>query len=128
MLDSEKQYSRMQVKRDTAENWENQNPTLLEGEFGYETDTGKFKVGKREDDELLKWNNLDYAPTDTLIDGTVGIKVGNGNEISFSSNSNFISPSLSPIEYFSVNLFLFSSSITNESVFIEQILISFSLQ
>ena len=35
----------MQQRRDTAANWTSANPTLLSGELGYETDTGKFKIG-----------------------------------------------------------------------------------
>ena len=37
--------SLMQQRRDTAADWASQNPTLLNGELGYETDTGKWKVG-----------------------------------------------------------------------------------
>ena len=32
-------------RRDTASNWTNNNPTLLDGEFGWETDTKKLKIG-----------------------------------------------------------------------------------
>jgi hypothetical protein len=35
----------IQVRRDTAANWTTANPTLESGEIGYETDTGKFKIG-----------------------------------------------------------------------------------
>ena len=37
--------SLMQQRRDTASSWTSENPTLLAGELGYETDTGKWKVG-----------------------------------------------------------------------------------
>ena len=37
--------SKIQVRRDTAANWTNSNPTLSDGEIGFETDTGKFKIG-----------------------------------------------------------------------------------
>ena len=33
------------IRRDTAANWTSNDPTMLVGEMGYETDTGKFKVG-----------------------------------------------------------------------------------
>ena len=46
----------MQQRRDTAANWTSSNPTLLSGEFGYETDTGKFKVG----DGSTAWTSLSY--------------------------------------------------------------------
>jgi len=48
----------MQQRRDTAANWTSTNPTLLSGEFGYETDTGKFKVG----DGSTVWTSLAYIP------------------------------------------------------------------
>jgi hypothetical protein len=48
----------MQQRRDTAAGWTSANPTLLNGEFGYETDTGKFKVG----DGATAWNSLGYIP------------------------------------------------------------------
>lgn len=44
------------LRRDTASNWTKKNPVLREGEEGYETDTGKRKVG----DGITEWNNLKY--------------------------------------------------------------------
>ena len=35
----------MQIRRDTSANWSSTNPVLLAGEWGYVTDTGKFKIG-----------------------------------------------------------------------------------
>ncbi len=37
--------TKIQVRRDTAANWTSTNPTLAAGEFGFETNTGKVKVG-----------------------------------------------------------------------------------
>jgi len=51
----------LQFKRDTAANWTSNNPTLAAGEFGYETDTGKFKVG----DGSTAWSSLGYFEEDT---------------------------------------------------------------
>ena len=48
----------MQQRRDTASGWTTSNPTLLISEFGYETDTGKFKVG----DGSTAWSSLSYIP------------------------------------------------------------------
>lgn len=45
------------IRRDTATNWTNANPTLLVGEIAYETDTGRFKVGTGS----TAWNSLAYA-------------------------------------------------------------------
>ena len=50
----------MQQRRDTAAGWTSADPTLLNGEIGYETDTGYIKVG----DGSTAWSSLGY------IDGT----------------------------------------------------------
>jgi hypothetical protein len=52
--------SLMQQRRDTAANWTSNNPTLLNGEIGYETDTGYLKIG----DGSTAWTSLAY------VDGT----------------------------------------------------------
>jgi hypothetical protein len=44
-------------RRDTAANWTSANPTLLAGELGYESDTGKFKIG----DGSTAWTALAYT-------------------------------------------------------------------
>ena len=49
----------IQHKRDTASNWTSNNPTLAAGEFGFETDTGKLKVG----DGSTAWSSLNYFET-----------------------------------------------------------------
>jgi len=46
----------IQVKRDTAANWTSNNPTLAAAEFGFETDTGKLKLG----DGSTAWSSLNY--------------------------------------------------------------------
>ena len=46
----------IQVRRDTATNWTNNDPTLASGEIGFETDTGKAKFG----DGSTAWTSLDY--------------------------------------------------------------------
>ncbi len=47
---------RIQIRRDTATRWTVNNPTLLEGELGYETDTNYLKIG----DGTTPWNDLSY--------------------------------------------------------------------
>lgn len=47
---------RVQLRRDTAAAWVAANPVLSEGEYGFETDTGKFKIG----DGSTAWAALDY--------------------------------------------------------------------
>lgn len=50
----------MQQKRGTASRWTSQNPVLLAGEIGLETDTNKIKIG----DGTTAWNSLDYLSLD----------------------------------------------------------------
>lgn len=47
----------LQLRNDTSSNWTTANPTLLEGEFGLETNTGKYKIG----DGSTAWNSLSYG-------------------------------------------------------------------
>lgn len=53
----------IQVRRDTAANWTSANPTLSAGEFGFETDTGKVKIG----DGSTAWTSLGYLVTDAKL-------------------------------------------------------------
>lgn len=47
----------IQLRRGTAAQWVTANPTLAAGEAGFETDTGKFKLGNGTEN----WNTLKYA-------------------------------------------------------------------
>ena len=61
-----------QQRRDTASNWASNNPTLLAGEWGYETDTKKFKIG----DGTTAYTSLDYVPipdTNRLLTGNLTV-------------------------------------------------------
>lgn len=49
--------TRIQLRRDIASNWSTDNPILSEGELGFETDTGRFKIGNGIND----WQTLNYA-------------------------------------------------------------------
>src|SRR6056300_520919 len=49
--------TQIQLRRDTASNWTSNNPTLAAGEFGWEQDTNKFKIGTGS----AAWNTLGYA-------------------------------------------------------------------
>jgi len=48
--------TQIQVRRGTASQWTSANPTLASGEWGYETDTGKVKIG----DGTTAWTSLAY--------------------------------------------------------------------
>jgi hypothetical protein len=49
--------TQIQVRRSTAATWTSTNPTLAAGELGFETDTGKFKIGTGSS----VWTALSYA-------------------------------------------------------------------
>lgn len=56
----------IQLKRDSAANWTSNDPTLAEGEFGFETDTGRLKLG----DGSTAWSSLEWGFTiDSVTDG-----------------------------------------------------------
>ena len=60
---------RIQLRNDTAENWNTQNPVLLEGEMGVETDTGKTKIGNGTDHwKALKYSGVDENTIKGIID------------------------------------------------------------
>ena len=65
---------KVQLRRDTATNWSTENPTLLAGEIGIETDTLKAKVG----DGSTAWNSLSYA---------FGISGGSGDYLPLSGGA-----------------------------------------
>lgn len=46
----------IQLRRDTAANWTTANPTLAAGQPGFETDTGRIKIGNG----TTAWNSLPY--------------------------------------------------------------------
>jgi len=52
----------LQVKRGTISEWISRNPTLAQGELGFESDTGQLKIGNG----TTVWNSLSY------ISGQVG--------------------------------------------------------
>jgi hypothetical protein len=48
--------NRIQLRRGSAQEWSNVNPTLAIGELGIEIDTGRIKIG----DGVTAWNSLRY--------------------------------------------------------------------
>jgi hypothetical protein len=62
--------TRMQQRRGTAAQWTAANPTLAAGEIGYETDTGKFKIGNG----TSTWSALKYyVDAESVLGGISGI-------------------------------------------------------
>lgn len=51
------QLTRFVMRIGTLAEWASFNEVLYEGEWGYETDTGKLKIG----DGVTHWNDLPYS-------------------------------------------------------------------
>lgn len=66
--------TQIQIRRGTAAQWTSANPTLASGEFGYETDTGKFKIG----DGSTAWTSLSYKASGTVTSITAGTGLSGG--------------------------------------------------
>ena len=77
-------------RTDTAANWTSANPTLLSGELGFESDTGKMKLGNGS----TAWNSLAYLiliPSSGLYPGTqLLMPLGSASvpSLSFSGDTN----------------------------------------
>ena len=66
--------SRFQIRRGTAAEWTASNPTLAAGEWGFEKDTGRFKIGRG----TIAWTSLEYAgltpnTNDTFTNKTINL-------------------------------------------------------
>lgn len=57
--------TQIQIRRGTAAQWTSANPTLAAGEWGFETDTNKGKIGNG----ATAWNSLAYILGVGDIDG-----------------------------------------------------------
>jgi hypothetical protein len=68
--------TQIQVRRGTAATWTSTNPTLAAGEVGFETDTGKFKIGNGSS----TWTGLTYTANggipESIIDAKGDIVIG----------------------------------------------------
>lgn len=67
--------TQIQIRRGTAAQWTSANPTLAAGEWGFETDTNKGKIGNGS----TAWNSLAYVLGVGDIDGvTAGTGLSGG--------------------------------------------------
>jgi len=67
--------TQIQVRRGTASQWTSTNPTLAAGEWGFETDTGKAKIGNGS----TVWTSLSYfGGTGTVSSITAGTGLSGG--------------------------------------------------
>jgi hypothetical protein len=100
----------IQLRRDTAANWTSANPTLAQGEFGFETDTGLLKIG----DGTTAWTSLTYSivtltGTQTLTNKTLTsptitdllLNAGTNTvpPLQFTSGTNLTTPLAGVVEY-----------------------------
>ena len=86
-------------RRDTASNWTNNNPTLLDGEFGWETDTKKLKIG----DGSTAWQSLDYLPipdTNRLLAGNLTV----GGNFQVNGTTTTVNTSVLDVEDINITL------------------------
>lgn len=58
--------STIKLRRGTAAEWASANPVLAEGEPGFETDTGRYRVG----DGTTEYSGLPFFLTDTELKAT----------------------------------------------------------
>ena len=66
--------TQIQTRRGTAAQWTSANPTLAAGEWGYETDTGKVKIGNGS----TVWNSLGYTGAGDIEGVTAGTGISGG--------------------------------------------------
>jgi hypothetical protein len=66
--------TQIQVRRGTASQWTSTNPVLASGEWGYETDTGKVKIGNGSS----AWNSVSYTGAGTVTSVATGTGLTGG--------------------------------------------------
>lgn len=67
--------AKIKFRRDTAAAWTLANPTLAQGEPGFEHDTGLLKIG----DGATPWNTLDYSSGNGSLTSASSIEVETGD-------------------------------------------------
>lgn len=79
--------TQIQVRRGTASQWTSANPTLASGEWGFETDTLKTKIGNGS----TAWNSLAYATGSIAVGNITGLGSGVATFLATPSSSNLAS-------------------------------------
>jgi hypothetical protein len=79
--------TQVQVRRGTASQWTSANPTLASGEWGFETDTLKTKIGNGS----TAWNSLAYQTGSIAISNVTGLGTGVETFLATPSSSNLAS-------------------------------------
>lgn len=88
------QLTSIKTRRGTSSAWTSANPILDAGEFGYESNTTKFKIG----DGTTRWDLLSYATAvvvaNSMSGTTLASNVVNSSLTSFGSSPTLSSPTL----------------------------------
>ena len=79
--------TQIQLRRGTASQWTSANPILAAGEMGFETDTGKAKIG----DGSTAWNSLSYSIGGVAVGNISGLGTGVATWLATPSSSNLAS-------------------------------------
>jgi hypothetical protein len=88
--------TKIQVRRDTSANWTSTNPTLFSGEIGFETNTGKFKIGNGSS----AWSALDYFLDSSDLSAYLTVASASTTYATISSlNSGIVSASAAAVSY-----------------------------
>jgi hypothetical protein len=89
--------SQIQVRRGPAVNWVIKNPILASGELGYETDTGKFKIGNGLDSWSARPYFVDEDVTASLIAAAIAglpsspdARIGNMPDLTTTNKSTVV--------------------------------------
>jgi len=75
--------NRIQLRRGGAQEWQNANPILAQGEFGIELDTGRIKIG----DGVTSWNTLRYERPIESVSNTANTLVQRDADGNFSAGT-----------------------------------------
>jgi hypothetical protein len=76
--------TQIQVRRGTASQWTSANPTLASGEWGFESDTLKTKIGNGS----TAWNSLAYATGSIALANVTGIDSNASTWLATPSSTN----------------------------------------
>jgi hypothetical protein len=82
----------IQTRRGTAIEWATVNPTLANGESGFETDTLKLKIG----DGVTAWNSLGYM---TFDGGNLDENIVTGNTLGLITLSDYFDTTKPMVQY-----------------------------
>lgn len=82
--------TQIQVRRGTASQWTSTNPTLASGEWGFESDTGRVKIGNGSSTwtALLYTNAQEPLVTPSFTTNAYTLVIGDAGDILLASNGS----------------------------------------